>query len=468
MPLTVKIGGVDVTEAVRRDEFNIQDAINERSHLTLKLESSISRPKVGEKVEVYDGEIKIFGGEVDEPETIELDGGEKEYDVPVVDNHAITDRRIVAEVYENQTAGFIFTDIISKYLAAEGITAGNIQDGPTITKAVFNYVPVSQCFDELSELTGFQWVINADKSADFFNRTTFVAPISIDENSNIRNVRIRRSRADYRNRQYIRAGKDVSDPRTESFKGDGATRTFTVALPIAKAPTITVNGVEQSVGIGQVESGKQWYWNEGEKTFYQDYNEPVLTSTDTVEITYQGYFPIMVVADEESAQAERKSIEGGTGIYESVEEAANINSGDAAMEYAMGKLRRYAKISEILTFNTFEAGLKPGQLLSVNLPSYGLSGEFLISRVTITDPGRADGALNYYVEALSGEAVGSWTSFFKKIIQQGKTFVIRENEVLIRLVQFRDRVMCGDSMTVSSATPESRMGYAIIGFSEIA
>ena len=34
------------------------------------------------------------------------------------------------------------------------------------------------------------------------------------------------------------------------------------------------------------------------------------------------------------------------------------------------------------------------------------------SIVTITDPGRADGELSYLVEALDGEAVGGWVSFF--------------------------------------------------------
>jgi len=275
------------------------------------------------------------------------------------------------------------------------------------------------------------------------------------------------NREEYRNRQYIRAGQGISDPRTERFKGDGETRTFTVAFPIAKMPTITVNGNPQAVKIGQVEAGQgQWYWNSGEKTFYQDQNEPVLTASDTVEITYQGFFPIIVVANEETAQFERKGVEGGTGIYESVEEAANIDSGEAAMEYAKGKLRRYARLGKKIHFNTWHSGLKPGQILNVFLPERNLEGEYLIQNVTFT---RIGGKYwRYDVTAVSGEVVGGWARFFRKLVQKGQTFIIRENEVLIRLVQFRDTVVCGDSMTVSSAAPESRIGYAMIGFSEIA
>ena len=45
---------------------------------------------------------------------------------------------------------------------------------------------------------------------------------------------------------------------------------------------------------------------------------------------------------------------------------------------------------------------------------HGINEQMLISRVIITDPGRADGQLTYAVEALSGEAVGGWVSFFQK------------------------------------------------------
>jgi len=452
------IGGADKTSLFSRQTLNIIDMINSRStcSFTLMDPAGAYHPSVGEEVLIYDGAL-IFGGTIDEPEEIKPPGTSAlEIPIQAVDWHEKADRRIVAEVYENQTAGAIVQDIITKYLADEGITVGTIQTGATIVKAVFNYIPVSQALDELSELTGYQWVIRADKSLDFFDRATFSAPWSITDNSAIMNVRVRRNREKYRNRQYIRAGKDISDAKTESFKGDGATRTFTVALPIAKVPTITKNSNPQTVGIGQVESGKQWYWNEGERTFYQDPNETVLGTSDTVEITYQGFFPIIVMANEETAQAERKSVEGGTGIYEAVEEIANVNTGEAAMEYA------------VLTFNTYEEGLNPGHLLPVELTPHNLSGEFLVSRVIMTDPGRADGKLLYSVEALDGEAVGGWPQFFRKLIQKGQTFVIRENEVLIRLVQFRDSVVCGDSMTVSSAAPESRIGYAMIGFSEIA
>jgi hypothetical protein len=46
-------------------------------------------------------------------------------------------------------------DIWTDYLAAEGVTIGEVQTGPIIKSAIFNYVHVSEAFEALKELSGF-------------------------------------------------------------------------------------------------------------------------------------------------------------------------------------------------------------------------------------------------------------------------------------------------------------------------
>lgn len=438
--VNVYINGIDRTSNVLAGSVKIDDAINERSVASISIIDTEGeyRPIVGEIVEIYNNDNLVFAGSIDElPEEI-IDGTSaiKFQGIPLVDFHQSADRRIVAEAYDNQTAGDIVKDILVKYLDDEGITEGTIQDGATITRAVFNYLNASQCFDELSELTGYQWRINADKTLDFFDRASFTGT-AVTESSPIDNVRVKKSRDMYRNRQYLRAGQDVSSTQTRSFKGDGETQVFTVDLPIAEEPTITVNGTTKTVGIRGLETGFDWYWQKEDKSISQDTSGTKLTTSDTLQIQFKGFYPIIVVAENPSEVATRQTIEGGTGLYESIEEKLSIDTKNSALEYVGGLLRRFASIQMTVTFDTFTQ-YRAGELVSVNLPSHSINEQMLVSSVTVSDIGAADGRLKYKVAMVSGESFGGWVNFFKKLAEQNKTFLIRENEILIKLIAAAD------------------------------
>lgn len=450
MAIQLLIDGVDKTSLLQRQTLSIKKAINERSLFDFQLKdvTGTYRPAPGQSVQLYDGATLVFGGIIDEVEEYRALGNSMLVcEVPANDYHEIADRVLVAETYTGQTAGAIIEDIRSKYLNGEGVTAGTIQTGVTISKAVFNYIPVSQAYDEISEITGFQWEINPSKALSYFDRSTYAAPWGITSTSAIRNVKVRKDRSQYRNRQYLRAGKQATDNQTREFAGDGKTTVFAVDYPIAETPTITVNAVAKTVGIRGVETGKDWYWNKNDKSISQDSSGVALISTDTLTVVYKGYYPIIAVINDSGQIDARKAIEGGTGVYERIESKESIDSSEAAIEYAEGILRRYAKIGNVLTYETDVSGLDPGMLQNVVLPVHDLNDYFLISQVTISDPGFQDQGLRYNVTALDGEAVGGWSQFFRKIVQSQQTFVIRDNEILLRYIQAVEPVAWSETIT---------------------
>src|SRR6185295_19222332 len=151
-------------------------------------------------------------------------------------------------------------------LSDDGITLDiNMETGPTLEHVIFNYRTAAESFNDLGELTGFTWYIDYNKVLHFFSRTYFLAPFDLTSDLLYRNLTSQATREQYRNTQWIRAGKDISSILTESFHGDGTPgkqTTFTLALPVALAPTITLNGNPQTVGIRNVDTlGFQWYWN---------------------------------------------------------------------------------------------------------------------------------------------------------------------------------------------------------------
>lgn len=478
MALHVLIDGVDRTGVVDLRTLEVEDAIGERTVCRFQVNdltnalASVLVP--GESVEVVLDGLKVFGGMIDRVQRLRVPQGSNAqmYLLECTDWHQVADRRLVAEVYESQIAGAIVRDIADKYLASEGISygTGTVADGPAVTKAVFNYTPVSQALEELAELTGYLWWIDASKVLHFAERATYAAPWLLDSYADVLqgSLLVEKHRQSYRNRQYIRAGTDITDVRTErpAPAPDGQTKVFTLTFPVAKVPTVKVNGVAKTVGIRGVDSGKDWYWSKGENTVSQDDAATPLASTDVLEVTYQGLFPLIIMAEEAEAQADRKAVEGGTGLYEAVDEKAGLDDRNAALEVAQGLLRRYARIGTTLQFATIRSGLRPGQLLQVNLPDVGAVGEFLIQSVRLSQA--AGDVWRYEVRALSGEEIGGWSQFFQRLARQGRTFMIRENEVLVKLKTARDPVKLGDSLVIAKAAPESRVGYAAIGFAEVA
>jgi hypothetical protein len=473
--VTLTIGGENKISLLQVSSIHVTDVLNSRNtcNFTLIEKTGEYRPVVGEEVIITVSGTKIFAGTIDVvvEQTITQAGSEMYYFVTCVDYNQICDRHTVAEVYDNEAVDDIIKDIVDTCLADEGITYANVEPGPTIEKAVFVYRYVNDVFNELSDITGCDWYIDYDKDLHFFARESNVAPEEItDESKNYRRISIEKTREQYRNRQHLRAGNDITDERTESFTGDGEVETFTLKFPVAKVPTsITVDSgggpVAKTIGIRGVDTDKDWYWNKNYREITQDDSGTTLTNADTLAVTYQGFFPIRIRVDKEDEISDRAAVEGGSGIYEHIEDDQSIEDRTSAEDKAMGLLRRYGTIPEIVRIETDTAGFKAGQLLTIDISKHNLSGKYLIRSVSTSEPTKD--YLRYEIEALSGENIGGWVDFFRRLVQAGKKYVIRENEVLIRIIGFSETVTISDSLSVSSAAPESRIGYAMIGFCEV-
>ncbi|MFA7121635.1 MAG: hypothetical protein WC277_09145 [Bacilli bacterium] len=477
--VTLTIGGVDRTAYLTPGSVRPESALGNRGTCSFTVISPLAagvpafRPGDGEAVAVTNilSSAVVYAGTIDSVDEellfdAEAARNEMRYRVSCVDYKQLADKRQVAESYSDTSAGDIFRDIVDKYLAVDGVTYTHVEDGPILELATFNYLPASQAFDEVCELIGYSWDIDTDRDLHLFERASNTAPFSLTVTSaNWRRMRVQRPRDDYRNRQYIRAGTALSDSRSETFAGDGEIRSFLLSLPCGAVPTITLDSAAQTVGIGQVDTGKDWYWNKGSNVITQDASGTVLTSTTVLAVTYRGQYPLLVLAQDDAAIAARQTIEGGSGIYDAIEDASDIDDRALAEDKGRAYLRKYGVIPDIVTFETDADGLRAGQLISITVPVHDLDGDYLIERVTSQDVG---GKLyRYAVQALSGESLGGWLNWFKKLATASRKKVIRENEVVLLLRTVEDTIVVSDALSVVSEAPETRVGYGRIGFMEI-
>jgi hypothetical protein len=468
--LMLQVGPLNVNDQLVWRSQKIKRELNGRDELEFSLINITGYvPAIGESVRLFWRQALAFVGTVHERDVQFISEGDSVYttvSVRCVDINEVADRRIVTEVYENQSAGDIVVQIVTKYLVPENISHGDIQDGPLVSRMVIPYLTVADTLDELCEQSGFHWNIDNSQALNFFSRETSPAPFTVTSaNAVFRGMRGSRTRNQYRNVQYVDGGRGITDPRIEQFIGDGTLRTFNVEYPLFETPTIQRNFSEQTVGIRGVDEGKQWYWNSEETAIGHDPSEPVMVETDHLIVSYRGTFDLVSVVEDSAAILERQSVEFGTGRYEQVHTDDNIDGQDLVQEKGLSLLRRYASLDDVVQFEVDTEGLDVGQLLSINVPELGLVDSFLITNIDISWV--SPDLRRFIVTATTGELKGQFQDFFAQLLGGRKAISIREGEVLQEVASVRDLVGVTDisSATLTNVTFDV-IGTAEVGFSE--
>ena len=484
MSVVLTIAGINRTGFLEAGSISMQSRLNGRDRAGFTVITNAAwRPSIGQEVWITDAGTRVFGGTIDAmaEELVTTNGSTLAIDVDCVSYDSLMDRRIIAEAYESQTLGFIVNDIITKYFASEGLNTANVSTGPTIAKVFFNYQNGAEAFNLLSEVSGYNWWIDANKNLYFQDRGTIVAPFSLTSTSgNFRSVIVESTRTDYRNRQYVRAGVGLTATITETHKGDAigsplvGKRAFLLSYPAGTEPTISVGGVAipvGEIGIREVELNMKWYWQLGSAVVNQApevlgvAQAPVADGV-TVQISYRGQYPILVSAQDDVAIAQRIAVEGGTGVYDDIVEDSDISSETSATERAYGLLRRYARIQRRATVTTNATGLRAGQLVTLNITQHGLTGQWLVESVDTMDFNGQ--SVHYRVVLLDGEALGGWQQFFGAIIRSARKLEYKDNEVILLVRSVNDRTAYVDSQSYTTAAPTAPLvDTALVGFSEL-
>lgn len=479
--LQVMIGGAPA--AYRAGTLSISAALGTRTAATL---STVDHPpfddvvEVGQVVEIRDETTAIiFAGTVDSVDE-EIDPGERVRfkRLACVDYNQIADRHLVAYVYQPDEdnpvvyAGDVIRDIVSRFFVFGGVTEGidtsAVENGPAIEKFVFNYVPASQAFDEIAELAGYIWYIDYEKRLHFTPKDRNTAPFGLTETSrNWRNLKVSESRELYRNRQIVRAGTALTDPRTDTVVATEADQEyFEVSYPIGTASAVTVNGVAKTLGVDGLHEGRDFYWSYGSNVLTA---EVAPGAGARVALTYRGLFPILVDERIDAEILARRALEGGTGVYEAIADDPAINVQTVAVQKALAYLRKHGVIPQTIRFETDAPGLRPGQLLPVDIPAAGLGDNYLVESVSMRD---MQGAVNRYtVTAVSGDALGGWLEWFSALARQAQKFVLYDEDQVGMLKTAAETVIISDAAAeydwgTAARKPESRVGLAHVDFSE--
>ena len=379
MSILVNINGDDVTSLIESSSLSVEQNINQEadyaSFTIKKYGNRTFEPDFNDDVEIYDEASKIFGGKIiDVSKTIINAADGVVYSCRCVDHLYELNARLVSEVYENMTIEDIIDDIITGY--APTFTTTNVSSTFTISRIVFNQVPVGNCIKRLADIVQYYWYIDPDKDIHFFPKLAEIAPFNVtDINAKIIPMTLQTDcdGSQVANVVKVRGGEYNGAAYTDTITING-TETKSIVLPYKFANlTVSLNGTPQSVGIDNINdfTTDDVLYNYNEKMIR--FENP-LANGDEIEYSGNPKIPVLSIASDDASIAlygEREKLIRDT----------TIEDLDTARRRASAELLAFANEVCDAKFATYESGLRAGQSINVSSTLRGFSHDLVIKQI---------------------------------------------------------------------------------------
>jgi hypothetical protein len=378
--LTGTSGTLDITARTRA--ANLERALGEAA-ATLELDCfDIEEPHVMDAVTLTVDGVVRFKGIVKEQDDTKHDM-QRSSQIKCVDNTDRLHRRLVAAVYENQTAKQILLDLIAQF--APWVDTSLVNDiGGTIETMRFDYDTLGDAIQKLADIAGAYWYLDHDDKLHFFALYDGVAPISFDATlsgklpgSILKNsFQLRTTAMDLANRVWIIGARSAAATFTEQYwTGDGQNSVFSLAYE-PNYPDVWENGVPKTI---EVDKG-----GDSDKDYTYDKKNRVLKRTAGplpagVPLRFR-YRPTVQIIDffEDTGSV------ATYGLYEKAIRDKKITDRAAARKRGREALKRTKSLIRLPSWQSRTWTLNPGELTTVTVPSFGFSAQCRIDRVSVT------------------------------------------------------------------------------------
>jgi hypothetical protein len=384
----------------------------------------------------YDYWVTVFGGIIRQVVRIKPAKASSSLltcDITATDYNFILERRVVGErEWIGTTDNVIAQAILDNDLDGEGLTlnTGAASPATAVDVASFRtaYDTANGAFAALSNLTGKRFWIDGDKTLNYVTPTSQAAPFNIEQAAvNIAELRATETDEEYCNYVIVKSAQTLREVQTEEFDADGSATSFELAYPVGQAPTITLGTETQTVGIWGVDTGRDWYWNQGSKEIRQDADATPVTGT--LSVTYAGIESSYLVAKDDAQIAARAAIEGSSGRYMKFFEIDRLLSQADAQAVAQGILESRYTVPLKVWYRTSDyleneaKNLQPGQTQNMLLDGWAAQqNDYVVRSISMTAwpvPEDADWHFEYEVEMFYGAIAKTTYQWFKELAGGG-------------------------------------------------
>ncbi len=416
----------------------------------------VNRPIEGQEVEIKKDGTKIFNGRITAIQSEKLSGNDFTFGIECTDWQVDLDKKMAVQTYESKTLYYIVNDLVTKYCT--GFTIANVANpGATIDRVQFNYQYISECFEVLAEITGYDWYVDYDKDIHFFPIQTNDAPYELlDADTDFDNLIITPDNTQIANKIWVRGGwyKSANYPQDTITAVAGQEE-----FPVRYKPhnlTVTVDAVPKTVGLEFVDDagGHDFLLNQKEKLLKVDTIS--MSGAEAVIMTYKYETPILAMVQSTQSQIILKAAEGGgDGIKEKYLEDNKIETLLQAEEVGNAELLKFAFQLVEGSFTSHLAGWRTGQRLHIDLTDRNIDEYYMIREVTIEAIG--GNQLIYHVTFATLKQGFTWLLI--KILDDLKKGEIRSDEILYELAVIDTAVaITSDTPTIEQYTPPFQYG----------
>lgn len=423
--IKVILNGVDVPgdvtlKGIRGSAAIVQQIGVSTADFILRSTDATVRPAIGSDIRIEedeDGDLtRAFAGRIiSVVEDVRPETGWRDHKLTCADYTWITRKRGTGErVYTNQQRNDIIRNLRDECLDGEDLYIDDIPagEGGLIKNLTLTFGNVGQAFDELAKLTGCIWYV------DYFGQIQFVAELQPtarfvigDDEHDILHPKVGRGAISLEqtveetaNRIVVRFGKTAIGTVTETFDSgsvqnlNGSRNNFQLANEVASLTSVRVDGVPESFGIDNVDTGRNWYWSEGSKQINQDSGGTPLTSAQTLEFVYEGLAYSALYRQDDDHIADY-------GVLDKVVDVSGSTTLAATEETADALIDALAQNTYSLTFATKLRGDDAphvGDRIDLSRTGYPAVANLVVKSVRLTPSGQAPEAFWRVVNATRG------------------------------------------------------------------
>lgn len=319
---------------------------------------------------------KIFGGRIATIKQTNLNNADGIiYELDCVDYSIDLDSELVSQTYINQSIQDIIADFATNF--STGFTTTNVTSTYVIPSIVFNQVPISQAIKKLADLVQYNWYVDPDKDIHFFPKYTELAPFGLTDTSGNyvgKSLETDMDGTQLANQVKVRGGTYLANSFSDSItvKGNDS-KSFKLPYQF-NGLTITVNAISKTVGADFIDTFPTYdvLYNFQQWTIIFENN---LSDGDIIAFGGTPYIPVIAIASDNTSIATY-------GVREKLIEDTKINDINVARKRALAEVTAYKDPLQEAQFDTYTAGLRAGQVLTINSARRSVDTDFIIRTVT--------------------------------------------------------------------------------------
>lgn len=317
-----------------------------------------------------------------------------------------------------------------------------------VEKIVFNYLPVANCLQNLTDLVAdYAWYVDYNKRIHFFQVLINSPSLFLTDTTGnyvFGSLNTHEDTHQLRNEVIVRGGLLTSETaKEELLSGDGTKYIFPLATKFAEKPVVKVGGVTKTVGINNLDTGGfDCYWDYNEKSL--EFNTPPADAENNISVEQIFEYPLILQKRDESSIVDY-------GVFQQVIVDKTIKDLETAGYRADAELIKYSQPMKTANFKTRLQGIKAGDVLNIQSAIRDVDDNYRINMVRSRFFDPISGVWEHTVEAMTSEDVGINDILARLLVRNPSAQIqIAQGEVVSRIRQFVDGFNITDSVPVAS------------------